>query len=233
MAYFGDATAHAAILGVALSLAFSVSIFLGVLVMALAMASVTSMLSGRLYAMDTLLGVAAHSALAFGLVAVSFLSGVRVDLMAYLVGDILAVGFGDLAMIWIGAAAALVLLCWRWRSLLTVTLNADLAAARGINARWEQQALIVALALVVAVAIKVVGALLITAMLIIPAAAVRPFARTPEMMAILAAGAGVFAALTGLGVSFRLDTTTGPTIVAWAAIFCVVVNLIFMGRRGS
>ena len=135
MAYFGDATAHAAILGVALSLAFSVSIFLGVLVMALAMASVTSMLSGRLYAMDTLLGVAAHAALAFGLVAVSFLSGARVDLMAYLVGDILAVGFVDLAVIWIGAAAALVLLCWRWRALLTVTLNADLAAARGINAR--------------------------------------------------------------------------------------------------
>ena len=64
----------------------------------------------------------------------------------------------------------------------------DSSAARGINARWEQQALIVALALVVAVAIKVVGALLITAMLIIPAAAVRPFARTPEMVAILAAG---------------------------------------------
>ena len=85
----------------------------------------------------------------------------------------------------------------------------------------------------VAVAIKVVGALLITAMLIIPAAAVRPFARTPEMMAILAAGAGVFAALAGLGVSFRLDTPTGPTIVACAAVFFVVVNLIFMGRRES
>ena len=233
MAYFGDATAHAAILGVALSLAFSVSIFLGVLVMALAMASVTSMLSGRLYAMDTLLGVDAHAALAFGLVAVSFLSGVRLDLMAYLVGDILAVGFGDLAMIWIGAAAALVLLCWRWRSLLTVTLNADLAAARGINARLEQQALIVALALVVAVAIKVVGALLITAMLIIPAAAVRPFARTPEIMAILAAGAGICAALAGLGVSFRLDTPTGPTIVACAAVIFVVTNLVFMGLRRS
>ncbi len=95
MAYFGDATAHAAILGMALSLAFSVSIFLGVLVMALVMASATSMLSGRIYAMDTLLGVAAHAALALGLVAVSFLSGVRVDLMAYLFGDILAVGFGD------------------------------------------------------------------------------------------------------------------------------------------
>ena len=183
--------------------------------------------------MDTLLGVAAHAALALGLVAVSFLSGVRVDLMAYLFGDILAVGLGDLAMIWLGAAAALILLCWRWASLLTVTLNADLAAARGINARREQQILIVALALVVAVAIKVVGALLITAMLIIPAAAVRPFARTPEAMAVFAAGAGVFSALAGLGVSFRLDTPTGPTMVACAAVVFVVANLAFMGRRGA
>ena len=35
MAYFGDATAHAAILGVALSFAFSLSVFAGVLVAAL------------------------------------------------------------------------------------------------------------------------------------------------------------------------------------------------------
>ena len=111
--------------------------------------------------------------------------------------------------------------------------GADLAAARGINARREQQILIVALALVVAVAIKVVGALLITAMLIIPAAAVRPFARTPEAMAFLAAGAGVFSALAGLGVSFRLDTPTGPTMVACAAVVFVVANLAFMGRRGA
>ena len=38
MAYFGDATAHAAILGVALSLGFSISVFIGVLLAALAMA---------------------------------------------------------------------------------------------------------------------------------------------------------------------------------------------------
>ena len=67
MAYFGDATAHAAILGVALSLAFSMSIFVGTVVVALLMALVVSILSGRGYAMDTLLGVLAHSAIAFGL----------------------------------------------------------------------------------------------------------------------------------------------------------------------
>ncbi|MBT7353839.1 MAG: hypothetical protein HN810_06970, partial [Acidiferrobacteraceae bacterium] len=64
MAYFGDATAHAAILGVALSLAFSLSLFVGVLVAALAMSLGVLALAGRLYTMDTLLGVAAHGALA-------------------------------------------------------------------------------------------------------------------------------------------------------------------------
>ena len=82
MAYFGDATAHAAILGVALSLALSVSVTFGVLAVALAMAFVLSALSRQGHAIDSSLGVMAHSALAIGLVAVSLLKGVRVDLHA-------------------------------------------------------------------------------------------------------------------------------------------------------
>ncbi|MGR3408552.1 metal ABC transporter permease, partial [Roseovarius indicus] len=123
MAYFGDATAHAAVLGVALSLALQISVFAGAMAVALAMALTVTLLSGRGYAMDTLLGVLAHSALAFGLVAVSFLSGIRIDLMAYLFGDILAVSRTDLAVIWGGAAVVVGLIGWRWSGLLTSTLN--------------------------------------------------------------------------------------------------------------
>ena len=49
MAYFGEATAHAAMLGVALSLALNISIFLGVLVVAVVMAWIVTQLSGRNY----------------------------------------------------------------------------------------------------------------------------------------------------------------------------------------
>ncbi len=70
------------------------------------------------------------AALAVGLVSLSFLHGVRVDLMGYLFGDILAVSRGDLAVIWGGAAAVVALLAWRWRPLLLATLSEDLAAAR-------------------------------------------------------------------------------------------------------
>ena len=226
MAYFGDATAHAAILGVALSLAFSMSIFVGAVIVALLMALTVSFLSGRGYAMDTLLGVLAHSALAFGLVAVSFLSGIRIDLMAYLFGDILAVSRGDLAVIWGGALLVMLLICWRWSALLTSTLNEDLAYASGINPKREQLALTIALAVTVAVAIKVVGVLLIAAMLIIPAAAARPLSRTPEGMAVIAGLIGTLSAVVGLRMAYVFDTPAGPSIVCVAAVTFLVSSVL-------
>lgn len=232
MAYFGDATAHAAILGVALALAFDLPVTFGTLVVALAMAVTVATLAARGWAMDTTLGVLAHSALAFGLVAVSFVPGARTDLSAWLFGDILAVSRADLAYVWGGAAVVLALLAWRWQALLTTTLNEDLAHASGLDPARERLILTVALAVVVAVAIKVVGALLIAALLIIPAAAARGLSRTPERMAVLATLLGAGAALAGLQLSLWQDTPAGPSIIAAAAILFAMSAMFGRVRRG-
>lgn len=226
MAYFGDATAHAAILGVALALAFNIAVPVGILASALAMGLAVSALSQQGMSFDSALGVLSHGALAIGLVATALVTNARVDLMAYLFGDILAVNKQDLVVIWFGAAAIISLVLWRWSALLTVTLNPDLARASGIDPRREELVLILALALTVAVAIKVVGALLISALLIIPAATARNLASTPERMAAVAAVIGVASALTGLQTAFMLDTPTGPTIVCVAALFFTVSGVI-------
>ncbi|XDB00221.1 metal ABC transporter permease [Sulfitobacter sp. LCG007] len=217
MAYFGDATSHAALLGVALALLLQVPVFGGVLAVALGMALLVSALSSRQLGSDAMLGVLAHSALALGLVAVSFVPNLRSDLTGYLFGDILAVTTRDLMIIWAGAAGVLALLAWRWSALLTATLSPDLAQSAGIDPRRESLFLTLALALTVAVALKVIGALLIGAMLVIPAAAARPLARTPEAMACIAVLIGSGAAIGGLSLSVALDTPTGPTIIALAA----------------
>lgn len=232
MAYFGDATSHAAILGVALALAFNLPIGLGTLAVALAMAVTVATLAARGWAMDTTLGVLAHSALALGLVAVSFVPDARVDLSAYLFGDILAVSKADLGFIWGGATLVVGLLVWRWSALLTATLNEDLAAASGLNPDRERLILTLALALTVAVALKVVGALLIAAMLIIPAATARGLARGPEAMAALAALIGVGAVLGGLQLSLHYDTPAGPSIVAVAAVAFTLAASLGQLRKG-
>lgn len=228
MAYFGDATAHAAILGVALAFAFGLPVYAGTLAVALVMAVGVAWLAGRGQAMDTVLGVIAHSALAFGLVAASFVSGLRVDLSAFLFGDILAVAPRDVLVIWGGALAVLALLVWRWQPLLTATVNEELAQASGISAARERMVLTVALALTVAVAIKIVGALLIAALLIVPAAAARRLARSPEEMAMAATVIGAVSVLGGLQASLAWDTPGGPTIVAVA---CLIFALSLVLRR--
>lgn len=222
MAYFGDATTHAAILGVALALGFSVSIMVGTLAVALAMAWFVSHLAAKGHAMDTALGVLSHAALAVGLVAISFVSGARVDLSAFLFGDILAVGRSDLVLIWGGAMLVVVVLVWRWQALLTATLNEELAQSAGIDPKRERLVLTLALAVVVAVSLKVVGALLIGAMLIIPAAAARGFSRSPEAMVVVAVALGSLAAVLGLAASLWADTQAGPSIVTAAAALYLV-----------
>ncbi len=234
IAYFGDATAHAAILGIALALVFQVSLMLGVLVVAAAVAVGVSSLAGRGFAMDTLLGVASHAGLAIGLVAVSLAAPRAVNVEAWLFGELLAVTRGDLAVIWGGAALVLGLLAWRWEALLTTTLSAALAHGSGISPKREQLILMAALAIVVAVSIKVIGALLITAMLIIPAAAARPFSRTPETMAVSAALLGTVSVVAGLTASWYWDTPTGPTIVTLAALLFALsyAGSALRGRKG-
>lgn len=222
MAYFGEATAHAAVLGVALALSLSAPLLPAIVFASLSMGLAVSALRGRGYAMDTLLGVMAHSALALGLCAVALQSDLRLDLMGFLFGDILAVSRIDLAVIWGGGALVALLIAWRWSPLLLATLNPDLARASGIDPRREELWLTLALAVVVAVAIKVVGVLLIAAMLVIPPAAARPLSQTPEQMALGAALLGGGAALAGLWLAFLFDTPTGPSIVCSATALFVL-----------
>lgn len=218
MAYFGDATAHAAILGVAVSLALGLPVTLGVMVVAGSMALLVWGLTARSVPVDTLLGVLAHGALGVGLLAATLVPGPRIDLEAWLFGDVLTVTRGDLAVIW-GGVAVVVALVWRnWALLLTATLSPDLARAAGLEPRRGSLLLALLLAATVALAAQVVGALLVTALLVVPAAAARGLARSPEGMAAMACGLGALAALGGLGLAVVADAAVGPATVAVAVL---------------
>lgn len=219
MAYFGDTMAHSALLGVALGFLFEIDLTIGVFVVA-ALASLTLLVLERHrgLSLDALLGIVSHAALSLGLVALAFMTWVRIDLMGLLFGDILAVSRLDIALIWGGGALILGLLALLWRPLLAASVDEELAAAEGLAPARSRLIFMLMIALVVAIAMKIVGILLITALMIIPAATARRFAGTPEMMALLAALTGVLAIAFGLYGSLSFDTPSGPSIVVAALI---------------
>lgn len=218
MAYFGDTLSHAALLGVALGLMLEVNLALAVTVVCVLLAVLLVTLQQRQpLASDTLLGILAHSTLSLGLVSLSFMQDIRIDLMGYLFGDLLAVSPTDLAWIIGGSVLVLGALVALWRPLLAITVHEELARVEGLPVAAIRLALMLLIAIVIAVAMKIVGVLLITSLLIIPAAAAQRHARTPEQMAAGASLLGVVAVCLGLTLSWFQDTPAGPSIVVSAA----------------
>ena len=232
MAYFGDTLAHSGLLGVALGAMLHLDPQLGVVLTCLLAALALVLLQRqRELATDTLLGLLAHTTLSLGLVALAFLETLRVDLVGYLFGDILAITTTDLYWIWGGGLLALAALAGLWRPLLAITVHEELAQIEGVAVFPVRLAFMLLIALVIAVAMKVVGMLLITALLIIPAAAARRFAHSPEGMAALASLVGAAAVGLGLWASLRWDTPAGPSVVV-AATVLFALGLAAPSRSG-
>ncbi len=230
MAYFGDALAHTALLGIVVGLLLGTAPLVGVVAVCVVVALLLAGMrrDGRL-ASDSLLGILAHGALALGLVLLSTMERVRVDLMGWLFGDILAVSWTDAILVWGGAGLVLILLAAYWRCLVAMAVDEDLARVEGHNVGRGRIVLMLLVALSVAVAMKVVGVMLITAMLVIPAASARRVARTPEQMAMAASVAGALAVVAGLAGSWHYDTPSGPSIVV-AAVALFVLSRLLPGR---
>lgn len=223
MAYFGDTLAHSALLGVSLGVLLDINLNITVIAIPLAMAIGLVFLEKRGFlSLDTLLGILSHSALAAGLVVISLLPGVRVDLMSLLFGDLLAVTKNDLWVIYTVSGAVLALLGLLWKQLINITVDPELAAVEGTNVTLVSTALMLITALVIALAMKVVGVLLITALLIIPAATARRVSQTPEQMAVAASLIAMLTVVMGLAMSWNLDTPAGPSVVISASfLFCL------------
>ena len=226
LAYFGDTLAHSSLLGVALSLWLSINLTATVIGCCLLLAGVLIVLQRNpQLASDSLLGILSHASLAVGLVGISLMDNGRVDLNAFLFGDLLAVSRNELSLIIVVSITLLLVLLRNWSRLLTITLHAELAQIEGLPVERLRLLLMAMIALLVAVAIKVVGVLLITALLIIPASSARPLAKSPEHMAILASLVGCLAVLGGLWLSWQWDTPAGPSVVVAATGLFVISQL--------
>lgn len=227
MAFFGDTLAHGALLGITFGVLTDLNPTLALVLgsVALALVLLPLQLASRLSA-DTLLGIVSHGTLAIGLVALSLADDVRVDLMGYLFGDLLAINTDHVLWLLASTVVTLTALIVFWDSILAVTVSPELAKIESRPVLLLDLLLIILLALTVALAMKVVGILLISALLIMPPAAAHTLSRGPRRMAAIASVMGIISVMVGMWSSFHWDTPAGPSIVVTAMLLFVISLLI-------
>jgi zinc transport system permease protein len=227
MSYFGDTLSHASLLGVAFGFLFHTAPFYTVLLLILLLAIGLNWLeSKKQLPVDTLLGILAHSSLSLGLVVISLMDNIRIDLMGYLFGDLLSITYQDVIQILIGVIFISIILLYQWRSFLFITISGELAFVDGVNIKTTKMMLTLLLAITIGLAMKFVGALIITALLIIPAATAKYYAKTPEKMAMFATLFGMLAINGGLLFSIYYNTPTGPSVVVTSTLIFVITLII-------
>ena len=224
MALVADSLAHGVLPGIAVAFTLtagtaaaepnSLALTLGALASGLLTAAATSLVLRRSNLREeTGAAVVFVLMLALGVVVISRSDGYSVDLTAFLFGDVLGAGGGEIAFAAAASAAVLGMVALLYRPFLLVSFDRQRAAALGLPVGLLELLLLVSVTLAVVVGFRIVGALLVLGMLIAPpAAAALVTRRLPAMMAVSAAIAAASAPL-GLLVSWHLDTAAGASIV--------------------
>lgn len=218
MAFFADSLGHGTFTGIAVGVLVGLaSPMVSLVIFSLLFAWFITYIKHKSHAsMDTIIGVFSSTAIALGLMLMTH-GGSFQKFSSYLIGDLLSIVPKDLAAL--AGVFVCVLLLWGWifNRLLILSINTSFARSRGIHALLVESVFAAALAVVVAISIQWVGILIINSMLVLPGAAARNIANDVKHYHLASVAIALLSGLTGLILSYYLNTAAGATIVVVAA----------------
>ncbi len=223
MSYFGDALSHSALLGVALGILLGINLSISIAIIASAFAIIFSK-NESTYSNDTTLGILSYSALSSAVIIAS-LNQIKIDMMSYLFGDILAINLVDLAYLFICSLITIIWIKKNWSNLVMMSLCPELLKSEGVSISKLKLKFSLILALFIAISFKIVGILLITALLILPSAIALPLSQSPRKMLINSIVFGLISVIIGIYTALYWDIPTGPSIIIISSIMFLAVNL--------
>lgn len=174
---------------------------------------------------DALVAVLAVSSLAIGTMAISVVQGINIDLNSYLFGSVLAVGWEEVCLSLIIAAAVTLFYILMSHRIFAVTFDEEFAQATGVKVKLFETLLAVACSVVVVLGMRLLGALLISGLIIFPVLIAIQFVRSFKGVVIWAAIISVMNFIIGLMVSYFAVLPTGATVVAVNLLGLVLVVL--------
>jgi manganese/iron transport system permease protein len=219
LAFLGDAISHAAFPGVVVAFLLKANLTIGGSIAAIGSALAIGLIARRSgLREDATIGVVFAGMFALGVVLFSRIRTYTGDLLGILLGDVLGVTEDQLV---IATAAALAIIGVLWvirRELIFVSFDPTGAAAAGLPVLRYDALLLGLIGLAIAISVQVVGIVLVVAMLVTPAATARLVARQLPEMVRLSLGFALASAVSGMYLSYYLNTASGGTIVLVATL---------------
>ncbi|AWB87521.1 ABC transporter permease [Mycetocola zhujimingii] len=215
--------------GAAAALLFGVNVVAGSIAGALVAAIMIGLLGSRARDRNSIIGVLMPFGLGLGILFLALYPGRSGNKFGLLTGQIISVD--DPQLVWLTGISIVVLagLLWMWRPLSFDSLDADVAAARGVPTRFVSLAFMVLLGLIVAVSVQIIGALLVLALLVTPAAAALRLSASPLWVPVLAMVFGFVSAVGGILLALGGSLPISPYITTISFTIYLVARL--MGLR--
>jgi manganese/iron transport system permease protein len=209
----GDAVSHAVLPGVVVAYIAGLPLAVGAFAAGMICALATGYLKeNSRIKQDTVMGVVFSGMFGLGIVLYTWIqSDVHLDHILF--GDMLGVGWPDIAETGIIAAAVTGAILVKWRDLLLHSFDPAQARVVGLPVRLLHYGLLVILSLTIVAALKAVGIILAIAMLIAPGAIAYLLSNSFERMLAIAAAVAIGSSVVGTIASFHIDGATGPCIV--------------------
>jgi len=221
----GDAISHAVLPGVVVAYILGIPLAVGAFAAGMTCALATGFLKeNSRIKQDTVMGVVFSGMFGLGIVLyTSIQSDVHLDHILF--GDMLGIGWGDIAESAVIALVAGGIILVKWRDLLLHAFDPAQARVVGLPVRLLHYGLLALISLTIVGALKAVGIILAIALLIAPGAIAFLLARSFATMLWVAVLVAVAAAFFGVYLSFFIDSAPAPTIV-------LLMTAIFIAAYG-
>ena len=231
MSFFSDALGHSALTGIAVGVMFGIN---NTLVSMLAFSilltiAIINVKNAKTASVDTIIGVFSSSAVALGIVILSYNGGFN-KYSAYLIGDLLSISNNDIFMLIISFIAVLLIWFTCFNKFLLVSINHTFARSRGVNVKFYEYIFTILVAIIVTISIQWVGILVISSMMILPAASARNTSNNIRQYHIYSISIAVISGILGLFLSYHFGCATGATIVLISSVFFALTYFISLRK---
>ena len=216
--------------GAAIALLFGVNVVAGSLVGSLIAAVLIGVLGARARDRNSIIAVLMPFGLGLGILALALYPGRSANKFGLLTGQIVSVDDPQLGSLLVIGAVVLIALLLMWRPLTFDSLDADVAAARGIPTRFVALAFMVLLGLAVAVSVQIVGALLVLSLLVTPAAAAMRISSSPLGVPIISVVFALVSVVGGILLALGSALPISPYVTTISFVIYVVCRIVG-GRR--